>query len=392
MVIFDFILLSICIIFLVFLAYYFFLAVAGFWPAEKKHNKNLPKNRLTIIVPAHNEEKVIANTLTSLKQIDYPQEFVNIVVIADNCKDRTAAIVRSFDMECLVRNDTANPGKGQALAWAFSILLKRNDGDAFVIVDADTIVESNLLAVMNNYLNDGANVIQSYYDVLKPANSPMSSLIFLGFTISRNLKYRGRSRLGWSVNLVGNGMCFSRDIIERFGWGAFSISEDLEYQLQLLMNGISVVFVPETKVYGEMASSFRGSHRQRSRWDIGKYRLRNHYVPLLFVKGFKERKMPCFDAILELIIPPYTIYAGISFLLFVIYLMLNGPTGFQFYLWIFLTGGIFIYTLIGLIIAKAKFRVYFNLLYIPLFIIWRIFIAFGSLFAEGKTWVKTDRA
>lgn len=392
MFIFDFILLSICIIFLLFLLYYFFLAVAGFWPAKRKRNKDIPKKRFTIIVPAHNEEKVIAQTLNSLKQIDYPQEFVNIVVIADNCKDRTATIVRSYDMECLVRNDTANPGKGQALSWAFSILLKRNDCDAFVIVDADTIVEANLLTIMNEYLANGAKAIQAYYDVLKPANSPMSSMIFLGFTLSRNLKYRGRSRMGWSVNLVGNGMCFSRDIIERFGWGAFSISEDLEFQLQLLMNRVSVVFAPETKVYGEMASSFMASHKQRSRWDIGKYRLRNHYVPLLFVKGFKERKIAYFDAILELIIPPYTIYAGISFLLFGIYLMLNGTGGFQFYLWTFLVSGIFLYTLAGLIIAKARPRVYFNLLYTPLFLIWRILIAFGSLFAEGKTWVKTDRA
>lgn len=381
------------VLFLLFLVYYVFLAIVSLWPSKTSSGIVPSLKKFTVLIPAHNEDKVIKQAIESVKSVSYPAQYFEIVVIADNCKDRTAEIARDSGVECLERDDKANPGKGQALNWAFSMLQKRSVADAFVIIDADTIVQSNLLEVMNQHLARGAKVIQAYYDISSPESSPMASFTFLGFVISRNLKYRGRSRLGWSVNLLGNGMCLSREVIERFGWPAFSISEDLEYQLQLLMNGIRGVFAPEAKVYSAIPSSLKSYHRQRSRWDIGKYRLRNRYVPLLFSRGLREREFAFWDAFLELLIPPYTIYVGSSFLLYLIYLVaFYEAPGVHFYLWTVQVVGISLYTMIGLVLAAAPVKVYLNLLYAPFFLIWRLAIACESLFAEGKTWVKTERA
>ncbi len=379
-------------LFLLFFVYYAFLAAVAILPGKKALCAAFGRRRYTILIPAHNEEKVIEETLDSIKRISYPKELLRVVVIADNCSDRTAELARGSGFTCLERNDAANPGKGQALEWAFTQLLEDGFADAFVIIDADTLVDPAILEKMDSYISSGARVVQAYYDVLGPERSPIASLTYMGYAISRNLKYAGRSRLGFSVNLLGNGMCFTREVIVRFGWKAFSITEDLEYQLQLLVNGYKVAFAPDIKVYSEMPSSMKSYCRQRSRWDGGKYKLRNRYVPLLFSKFLREGKLMYLDAVLELVIPPYLLYAGASFILYAVYMLgfYKGP-GPMFYAMTLLAGGLFLYTLIGLVMARAGFKVYLNLVYAPYFLVRRLWIAVESLFLECKAWVKTER-
>jgi len=380
------------VIFSLFFLYYVFLAVAGLRPSSSGSVAEVGKKRYTIIVPAHNEESVIDATLQSLAEISYPSELYSVIVVADNCDDKTVKIVSEAGVECLERRDKKNPGKGQALEWAFKRILKEKTSDAFIIVDADTLVETNILSVMNRYLADGAEVVQAYYDVLHPESSPMASLTFMGFAISRNLKYRGRSRLGFSANLLGNGMCITREIIERHGWRAFSISEDLEYQLQLLLQGVCVVFAHDTKIWAEMPSKISSFHTQRSRWDVGKYKLRNRYVPLLLKKGLSERSLACFDAVLELIIPPYLLYAASTYALYAIYLIFfYSAMNVWFFIWTALAAGLTVYTFTGLLAAKAPLKVYVNLVYAPFFLLLRLVMVFESMLGKSKKWVKTER-
>ena len=158
------------------------------------------------------------------------------------------------------------------------------------------------------------------------------------------------------------------------------------------MNGILVVFAPEAKVYAEMPSTVKTYHKQRSRWDMGKYKLRNKYVPLLFFKGLKEKRLAYWDAILELIIPPFMLYTASSVFLSVVYFLLffKHPD-FHFYLWIVLIAGILSYTIVGLTAARATFKVYINLIYTPFLLISRLATIIESLHNEGKTWIKTER-
>ncbi len=389
----EYIVSGIGALFLLFFVYYLFLAFAGYWPEKARAVlKPTPEKSFIVIVPAHNEEKVIGRTLESLKKLSYPAGLFRIIVLADNCDDSTVEIAKASGVDWMERKDRANPGKGQALEWAFSALLKKNRPDAFLIIDADTVVDANLLQAMDARLKRGAMVVQAYYDVLEPAGSPMASLTFMGFALSRNLKYRGRSRLGLSASLLGNGMCISREVIERFGWRAFSISEDLEYQIQLLLSGIPVEFAHEVRVYGEMPSNIRTYHKQRSRWDIGKYKLRNRYVPMLISKGLKEWRFMYWDCVLELIIPPFLLYAGASVFLYLIYLFVfYDGVGLHFYLWTSLSAGMVLYTLAGLVAARAGLRVYLNLAYAPFLLLRRMTMVFESLYTEGKSWVKTER-
>lgn len=392
MILLEYFVLFYALVLVFFHSYYMFLGIIGLVTKHKVCKDIIPRKHFVILIPAHNEERVIHHTIQSLHELSYPKDKYSIVIIADNCEDKTAEIATQLKARCLIRKDENNRGKGQALDWAFQQLIQEKATDAYLIVDADTIVQPNLLHVLNCYLNEGHKVIQVYYDVLHPESSPSASFAKLSFAISRNLKYLGRSRLGWTANLLGNGMCFSQEIIRDHGWKSYSITEDIEYQIYLLMNNIRVTFAPEVKVFAEMPNKIQTSHTQRSRWDTGKYKLRNTYCVKLFLKGLKERRLIYWDALLELTIPPFTVYVGSIIFGYLTYcLLFFQKNTFHYYVWTYLIIGISIYCSVGFILSRPSLKELLNLLYSPLFMVSRIFIFFKSLFTDEKKWVKTKR-
>jgi cellulose synthase/poly-beta-1,6-N-acetylglucosamine synthase-like glycosyltransferase len=379
-------------LFLFFTLYLWFLALASSLPERRRNQSSFPEKNIAIVVPAHNEAKVIERTISSLKRLDYPIERYQIIVVADNCEDDTARIARENGVGCLERFDDERKGKGYALDWALT-KLKEDDFDAFVIIDADTVVDRDFLKAMSRRLNEGKQAIQGYYDVLNPAQSPMASLSYLGFVISRNLRYKGRSRLGWSCNLLGNGMCFTTEVIKRYGWPAKSIVEDIEFEMMLVLDGIPVAFAPEARIYAEIPGTFQDSTVQRTRWDLGKFRVRNEYLFRLIQTGFRKRSLGCLDSALELIIPPYSLY---WVLLFASYAIVFGLSWGRFpsllAMWSLILLASFLYALLGLAIARAGWRVYKNLFFVPFFLAWRVGILLKGYFSgAAKQWVKTER-
>src|SRR5699024_8522728 len=100
------------------------------------------KRRFAVVVPAYNEEESIASTIRSLSAIDYDSARFKIIVIADNCTDRTAEIAEKEGAAVMVRSSAQKRGKGYALRWCFDRILANNNihnFDAAVVVDADTI-------------------------------------------------------------------------------------------------------------------------------------------------------------------------------------------------------------------------------------------------------------
>src|SRR5439155_1245909 len=93
-----------------------------------------PRLRFDVVVPAHDEEATVAETVQSLLRLDYPSSLVRVLVVADNCSDRTAEAAARAGAGVLVRRDAARPGKGHALAFA-SELLRRVPHRACSIVE-----------------------------------------------------------------------------------------------------------------------------------------------------------------------------------------------------------------------------------------------------------------
>jgi 1,2-diacylglycerol 3-beta-glucosyltransferase len=241
-----------------------------------------PRTKFDIVVPAHDEEAAIGQTIASLLAVDYPRELFRIFVVADNCSDTTAAKAEAAGAQVLVRVDTERRGKGYALAHAFEHILAAKVADAVVVVDADTAVAPNLLAAFAHRLENGAHAVQAEYAVRNPNASWRTRLMVLALALFHVLRSVARERMRVSAGLRGNGMGFSTKLIAEIPHDAFSIVEDVEYAIRLGYAGYRVHYVAETSVYGEMVASEKESRSQRRRWEGGRLELAKRFgIPLL---------------------------------------------------------------------------------------------------------------
>src|SRR5215207_1638075 len=118
--------------------YFALLTAATFLPHRRVFRSAPTKPRFAVLVPAHNEEHTLPNTLKSLEQLDYPLECYKVFVVADNCIDATAQVARGYRCTVWERTVPERRAKGYALSWAFEQIPE--EYDAVVVVDADTEV------------------------------------------------------------------------------------------------------------------------------------------------------------------------------------------------------------------------------------------------------------
>lgn len=262
--------------------------------------------RFAILVPAHDEAAVIADTMRSLRSLDYPQTQYEVHVVADNCTDDTATIVRSFGWHAHERFDPDDPGKGAALNWLFDRIDACIDADVVVIVDADTVLEADFLAAMDEAFAAGADAAQGFYSVRNPGDSVSAGIRFAALACRHHLRPLGRVRLGASCGLYGNGMAFRREILRRRRWSGHLV-EDHEFQLELLLHDdIRVRYVPHARLAAEMPNSLEASTSQNERWERGRLELARRYVPQLLgqLPSGRPNKRVLTDAVADLLVPP----------------------------------------------------------------------------------------
>lgn len=259
-----------------------------------------------VVVPAHNEAAGIAATLASLRQLDYPADRFRVVVVADNCTDDTAAIAVSSGASVLIRTDASRRGKGWALRFAIDRLLAEPAGswDVLLVVDADSRVSPNLLTAVTSRVATGARAVQATYLPLPSSAGPTAVITDVAFAAFHRIRSAGRERLGLSTGLRGNGMAFTRDLLEDVPHGAFSRTEDLEFGVQLGLRGVRVAYADEAVVRGEMPDRPDVVTGQRERWIGGRAEMARRFVPVLVQGAWRSRSWMLADLACDLLLPP----------------------------------------------------------------------------------------
>jgi GT2 family glycosyltransferase len=269
-----------------------------------------PPLDLAVIVPAHDEEPGIGQTLASLAACEYPAPHRRTIVIADNCSDGTAVVAREYGAEVWERTDPGNRGKGHALAWALERLFAETDPpDAVVMVDADCTVSANLLEACDRHLADGAEAIQVDYVAGNPEDSPTAALRFAGFALADTVRFLGKERLGLSCGLVGTGMAFPRRVLEQVPWTVTGLMEDGEYHMRLVLEGTRTRFVREAWVSQPVPTNRRASSEQQARWEKGKLDMIRAWTPRLLGAGIARQDPVRIHAGLECLVPPQSVLA-----------------------------------------------------------------------------------
>lgn len=354
-----------------------------------------PSRTFAIVVPAHNEEGAITRTTESLLQLDYPRELFDVIAVADNCTDATAQRAAQSGALVLERVNPLERGKGYALRWCFDRLLQDNKYQAIVVIDADSIAAPDLLRVMDCYLNNGSLALQSS-DLVEPQPDAWSAeATRLGFFLYNYVRPLGRRALGGHAGTRGNGMCFSVEVLKRVPWSAYSQSEDLEYGLDLLLQGISVDFAPEALVLATMPSSAKNAESQRSRWEAGRLPIIKRYAMRLFVAAVAQRSFKIFDALLDLLTPALVNLIGLTVLLSVVNfaLWLTGVAPWWYALaWVILTVAGILHMVIGVMVPGADQSLRNTIVHIPRYALWKMLL-YLRLIKRGHTkeWVRTTR-
>lgn len=260
--------------------------------------------RFAVLVPAHDEAAGIGETLTSLRALRH--ERFEIHVVADNCTDATADVVRSFDVAVHERTDPEHPGKGPALNWLFDRLDGRGF-DVFVVVDADTSVDPGFLRAVEEAIVAGAEVVQGRYSVRRPEASPATSFRYAALACRHHLRPLGRRGLGGSCGLYGNGMAFRREILAERRWTDHLV-EDAELQLELLLDGHLVEYAPDAIVLAEMPVDRDQATSQQQRWEAGRLDLVRRFAGRLLRRAITgPSRRASADALLDLLVPPLSV-------------------------------------------------------------------------------------
>jgi 1,2-diacylglycerol 3-beta-glucosyltransferase len=295
----------------------------------KKQPPSAAKTRFIVYVPAHNEGIGLLPTLTSLRAMNYPAALFTIVVIADNCTDDTLAIVSATGTDLLIRQDCQLRGKGFALAWAFA-QMDFARFDAAVVIDADTVVEADLLARFNDAVvySDERQlpaVYQARYDFsgTGSAEAWLESLSIAAKAAENSFVYRAREILGLTNLLQGNGFCVPSAVLRRVPWAAGSIVEDAEYAIDLKLAGVNCMYLDDVRVISRIPTSGADSHPQKVRWSKGMILLMRKQVPRLLSQAVRLKSLSSLEAAVMLLLTSrlmtlYFLLAGMPALLFVL--------------------------------------------------------------------------
>lgn len=381
--------------------YLFILSISAFVGIRKRSVENM-KARLqpgatttnfALLLPAHNEELVIEHLLESLSHLDYPREQYSVYVVADNCTDRTAELARAAGwVHVYERFDSAKRGKGFALNWLWNKLKEEQlIHDAYIIFDSDSIVEPNYLHIMAHELANGAEALQGRSTVLNATESPSTAIRLIGVTLVNDVRHLGRNALGGSSTLA-NGLCLSHSLIERHPWEAYSLTEDYEYYLTLVQNGIRVQFVPEAIVRTHMPVTFEQMRTQDIRWEssTGGYQTMQVAWKLLR-SGVLLRDFMRIDAVAELLTPPLSLLVGYCSLSFVASLLMKSRIGTL--ISCIMAGSLFTYISTGFYVLRPPLAVYKAFLYAPRFMLWKlwVFLVLRHKKKHTNEWVRTSR-
>lgn len=366
--------------------------LSGLAPIRAASGMTRPIGSIVIVVPAHNEERILSETLRDLRQA--ADGCATIVVIADNCTDRTAAIARKVGVDVVERSDLELRGKGYALHRARSHL-ETAPPDIVVIIDADCTIDSRSLWELVARCDAEKVAVQAIYLQNAGSNAtPIVQLSTFAFFIRNCVRQRGLQRLSNRVHLVGTGMAFPWSIFEKMDLATPNIVEDLHSGLELAAMGFAPRLAEGATVWTNPATQ-RSTFEQRQRWEGGYLQTARVWVPRLAAEGIRRFDIHALWAAASLAIPPMALLIGLDVLLL---LLVSGAVWtFGASIWpaIILGCSLSAATLaaaIAWLVGGRRFLGVGALIQAPLYVAWKLPL-YLKLASGGapKLWQRTNR-
>ncbi len=342
--------------------------------------------RIAVVIPAHNEEAGISATIAAIRQSD-----VEILVVADNCSDATAALASTAGATAIERHDISARGKGYALAFGRDSL-RHDPPDVVIILDADCMPDGNALRCLADYAMTTGRAVQARNELQTHADdSPMTRISNFAFSLKNVIRQRGLMRIAGTCVLTGTGMAFPWAQFRDAPLATADSVEDLAIGLALVRSGQAPCYLDEARVTSPAASG-AAAVTQRTRWEHGFIATAARVAPHMMRHGIAHLDWRAFWLGLHLMVPPLALTFGLALLA----LMTVGGLG------LFST---FVPALVLLaVIAAAAIAVlagwaqvgratlpFGMLIRVPLYIAWKLPIYLKLARGADRRWTRTER-
>lgn len=263
-----------------------------FFVKKKSWKRAENKGRIAYLIPAHNEENVIFETVKSIiEKQNYPRDKFEVFVVADNCTDKTAELAEKAGAVVLIHNDP-DPAHHMALyplkyGVDYLINLKDNPYDMVVHLDADNHINDDFSLYMNDAFQAGVDLARPYEGAINASQNFFTKACTIFYMFDSRYGSRMRERLHLAAHVNGSGAMMSVRMLKATGgYDSVTISDDTEYWFNRLNDGYKGHFVEDAVVYEDMPSSLKDTYNRNKRIGAGGAKLIKSRVFKMFGKFF----------------------------------------------------------------------------------------------------------
>lgn len=391
------------------------LIIAGYLYYIKIENEEVPEIKgeapfVSIMVPAHNEGKVITKTVESLLALDYPHDRYEIIVINDNSSDNSSELLGNLQHKHKVRNlivintDAVTGGKGKSNA--LNIGFKRSRGELIAIYDADNTPEKTalryLVAEITN--DDTLGAVIGKFRTRNRNTNLLTRFINIETLSFQWMAQAGRWKLFKLCTIPGTNFIMRRSIVESIGgWDVKAIAEDTEISFRIYMMGYRIKFQPKSVTWEQEPQTVKVWFKQRTRWAKGNIYVIIKNIPLLFDRKARNIRFDIlyFLSIYFLLLTSL-VMSDILLILHALGYVHTTIAGFSSFLWLLAITLFILGTYITLITEKGEMVLsnlwIIMLMYVSYCQMWMVVAAYGLynyvkdlLFKREVKWYKTER-
>lgn len=287
--------------------YLLIFGVASHFKMKDQKNVLEKYNKFLVLVPAYQEDKVILNSISKNRLVDYPESAFDIMVAADGLKTETGSELKK--MGVLVKEVAFDQStKAKSINAALSDV--SDTYEYVIILDIDNVMDVGFMQKINQEINKGFKAVQGKRTALN-VNTPVAFLDGLNEQINNKIFRRGHRNLGISSALIGSGMAFEINLFKRIMLPLSNeTGEDKELEMQLHKEHIKIQYAEEAIVYDQKTEGISQFGAQRTRW-IGTQasHLENHITS--FYEAIRERNVDHLNKLLQAFVLPRTILIAI---------------------------------------------------------------------------------
>lgn len=271
---------------------------------------------VAVLVPAHNEAQGIAATIASIRE--QLRDGDRILVVADNCSDDTVAVALAAGAPVLERSNLEQRGKGYALDYGVQHLA-HSPPEVVIMIDADCRLLEGAVDRLACLAMTAQRPVQGLDLMQAKKNSGLKMRISeFAWIVKNHVRPLGFLRLGLPCQLMGTGMAFPWNLIEKAGLANGNLAEDMQLGIEMARKNAAPIFCPDACVISYFPVGEEAARLQRTRWEHGHMSMILHDGLPLLIQGLRRSDRMLIALALDMCVPPVALLTLLTFSLFIV--------------------------------------------------------------------------